>query len=225
MLNRKFSQLSTQSRHRKQEVLRELFEIGPETRILDVGGQVDARGQQILDTHPWKRNLTVLNLDPQHLRRIEAEYPEVTTVEGDATKLPFADKSFDLVYSNAVIEHMPSPQAQRDMAREIQRVGKAWFVTTPNRWYPFEFHHRLPFVTWLPRPLMQGLVRVVSYNHVERGYRFNQRQDRILLLTARQLRRLFPGSRLVPVQITFMPETLIAAGPLDALKPAPGPSA
>jgi hypothetical protein len=40
------------------------------------------------------------------------------------------------------------------MAAEIMRVGKKWFITTPNRWFPFEFHLRLPVVSWLPYKIM-----------------------------------------------------------------------
>lgn len=223
-LNQKlFKDLSTQSRRRKQELLHALFEIDETTRILDIGGQLDPGSRQILDTHEHKHNITVLNLDPQHLERIREAMPEVTTVEGSATDLPFEDKSFDLVYSNAVIEHMPDRPAQAAMAKEIQRVGKTWFVTTPNRCYPFEFHTRLPFVSWLPTPMLMGATRVLSYNHLQKRYVTGMRREPLLLMTQRKLRRLFPDSAIVPLQITFWPETLIAAGPLASLPdPLPG---
>jgi len=36
------------------------------------------------------------------------------------------------------------------MASEIRRVAKRYFASTLNRWYPYEFHMRLPLVTWFP---------------------------------------------------------------------------
>ena len=81
---------------------------------------------------------------------IKKHYPEIEAVVGDARDLPWPDKYFDAVYCNAVIEHLGDFENQKKMAAEIMRVGKRWFVTTPNRWYSFEFHLRLPFVTWLP---------------------------------------------------------------------------
>jgi ubiquinone/menaquinone biosynthesis C-methylase UbiE len=82
---------------------------------------------------------------------------------GDACDLPWADKYFDLVYSNAVIEHVGSFEIQKKVASEIMRVGKSWFVSTPNRWYPFEFHMRRPFVTWLPGDLYLKVGRLFSH--------------------------------------------------------------
>jgi len=58
---------------------------------------------------------------------------------GDALDLRWPDKYFDAVYSNAAIEHVGDFDSQKRMAAEVMRVGKRWFVTTPNRWYPFEF--------------------------------------------------------------------------------------
>ena len=52
----------------------------------------------------------------------------------DGCCLPFGDKSFDIVFSNAVIEHLAA-EDQKRMAKEISRVGRSWFVTTPNFWY------------------------------------------------------------------------------------------
>ena len=196
------------------ELLRSSFDLSEEVKILDVGGQVDRAGQQLVDSHPYKHNLTVLNMRASYLDEIARNYPEVTLQQGDARALPYPDKSFDLVYSNAVIEHVGDWEDQVAMAREVMRVGRSWFVTTPNRWYPFEFHMRLPFVSWLPYEWMQKVGSVCSYNHAEKRYCSGQNY-RLRLLTQRELKKLFPGARVISVRITAWPETLIAtsAGP------------
>lgn len=48
---------------------------------------------------------------------------------GDATKLPFKDKSFDYVIASHVLEHMPDPEI---FLSELQRVGRAGYIETPN---------------------------------------------------------------------------------------------
>lgn len=54
-------------------------------------------------------------------------------IQGDACRLPFADKSFDFVFCSHVMEHMEDVTA---FIAEIQRVGKAGYLETPN--YIFE---------------------------------------------------------------------------------------
>jgi hypothetical protein len=112
-----------------------------------------------------------------------------------------------------VIEHVGSWDQQLQMAIEVMRVAKSWFVTTPNRWYPFEFHMRLPFVTWLPFHGYLGAGRIVSYNHIQHKYQFcNPRRSDLRLLSARQMKQLFPDSLLIKQKVTFMPETLVVIG-------------
>jgi hypothetical protein len=66
----------------------------------------------------------------------------------DALDLPFEDQSFDLVYSNAVIEHVGGEAEQRQFVAEHARVGKNWIFTTPNRWFPIESHSDVLFRHW-----------------------------------------------------------------------------
>ncbi len=211
-----FSQLSSVSRSRKLELFKQMIAPAKGLRVLDVGAEADPsgnRGLQFIDSYQWKNCLSAINLSSEHISSIKSLYPEIEAVEGDACKLPWPDKYFDVVYSNAVIEHLGSFEQQMKMASEIMRVGKKWFVTTPNRWYPFEFHMRLPLVTWLPRKGYLWAGSIVSYNHNTKSYAFNNGMRRDLrLMTTRELKRAFPGSKIVKQRVTFMPETLIAVG-------------
>ncbi len=88
----------------------------------------------------------------------------------------------------------------RRFATEVQRVGKGWFITTPNFWYPFDPHYHLPFVQFLPQTAQRRLVKWLGktpYEHLH-------------LLTAKQLRSLFPAGKVVSNRVTFYPETLVA---------------
>jgi SAM-dependent methyltransferase len=70
-------------------------------------------------------------------------------------KLPFPDKSFAFSMSFEVIEHIgtkpphyfePLPnhlQLRQDFAAELVRVTRdAILITTPNKWFPFDFWHK-----------------------------------------------------------------------------------
>jgi hypothetical protein len=119
---------------------------------------------------------------------------------GDACNLPFEDKAIDIVFSNAVLEHVPRA-LQPAMAREIMRVGKKWFVTTPNYWFPYEMHHKLPFFQFLPARVQR---------HIQLRYGTWPESEIISLLSARRMRRLFPVGSVETLRVTFWPETIIA---------------
>lgn len=210
-----FAKLSYISRKRKLVLFNKLMKPTFQTKVLDVGAEINPDGDadlQLIDSYTWKNNLSAINISPEETSRIKRHYPEIVVVVGDACKLPWPDKHFDIVYSNAVIEHVGDFERQKQLASEIMRVGKRWFVTTPNRWYPFEFHMRLPFVTWLPGKSYLWAGRIISYNHVRKKYMFGIKQDGTRLMTARELKCCFPDSEILKQRVTFMAETLIAAG-------------
>lgn len=213
-----FARLSAVSRKRKLDFFHETMRPASWMRVLDLGAEVECDGDdcgKFIDRYPWKRRITAVNIDPGHVHRIARRHPEVEAVEADARCLPWPDKYFDIVYSNAVIEHVGTFEDQRRMASEVMRVGRQWFITTPNRWYPFEFHLRLPFVTWLPGDAYLRCGRIVRYNHVRKRYVTGADCSGIRLMTARELMRCFSGGRVVKQRVTFMAETLIAVGEME----------
>lgn len=208
-----FDSLSARSRKKKLQLLNAFVGRERLTRILDLGGQADANGQ-LVGNHYRPENITVVNISTLHLSRVRELYRAAGVVRGDARALSFADKTFDLVYSNAVIEHVGTWDDQRRMAQEVMRVGRRWFITTPNRWFPFEFHTRLPLVGWLPWNTLTAVAQQCSYSHMCKRY-CRGLVSNTRLLTAAELGRLFPTSRIFGVRVTFMPETLIAVGPTE----------
>src|SRR5208283_3216475 len=95
-------------RRRMERFVRE-FAIGRATRVLDVGGTPD--DWQMVSVEP---RVVLLNMP----RAGAAQW-----VAGDGRCLPFGDQSFDVVYSNSVIEHVGDLSSQRRFAREVARVG------------------------------------------------------------------------------------------------------
>lgn len=209
------SKLSKISRRRKLKLFNRIMMPTENMKILDVGAQVDPSGAdrlQFIDFYPWKNRISAINLAPEYISLINQFYPEIDAVIGDACEMPWPDKYFDVVFSNAVIEHLGSFEKQRKMAAEITRVGKCWFVSTPNRWFPFEFHMRLPFVTWLPGNAYLWIGRIFTYNPVKRRYTFGRHRTDLRLMTARELNDCFPDSKIIKQRVTFMAETLIVIG-------------
>jgi SAM-dependent methyltransferase len=197
--------ISLRSRRRKLALFLELMRPDPTTTVLDVGvdevslgeagGESGCTTHNLLeDRYPWPERLTALGLHDG--ARFRERYPGIAYVQGDACALPFEDGAFDLVHSNAVIEHVGGRERQEAFVREALRVGRRVFLTTPNRRFPVEVHTRLPLVHWLPEPL-SGRVYDVAGKTWAREIR---------LLGPADLRALFP----VPVEIHNLGMTLVA---------------
>src|SRR5258708_9809649 len=104
-------------------------------------------------------------------------------VMADGLRLPFRDHALDVVPSSAVIEHVGSLARQCAFVAECCRVARrAVFITTPNRWFPVEFHTVLPLMHWLPKEIFRALMRRTG-----RGFFADERN--LNLMTARALSR------------------------------------
>ena len=142
------------SRERKWRLYCAIFEPRAGERVLDVGASplVELPWENpLLRRYPFPEQVTAVTLSEGE--KIRAAFPGVTVVEADGRDLPFADDEFDVVHSNAVVEHVGPFAEQQRFVGELVRVARSGFVTTPNRWFPIESHCKLPFVHWLPRPI------------------------------------------------------------------------
>ena len=179
-----------------------------EMRVLDVGGTVD-----IWRLAPVMPRLVLLNQAfwPHQIGSAEAVFL------GDGTSLPFADQSFDLVFSNSVIEHVGSRAQQARFASEVARVGKQYWVQTPNRYFPIEHHLWTPFVHWLPRSWQAAILKrfsiwklITNHDAAQREFYVNHYLDSIRLLSACELHALFPGAVILRERFLGWTKSLIA---------------
>jgi demethylmenaquinone methyltransferase/2-methoxy-6-polyprenyl-1,4-benzoquinol methylase len=99
----------------------ELLDIGPEDHVLDIGCGTGFATEGLLS-----KTEHVYGLD-QSADQLEKAYAKFGTRgpvrfhRGDAERLPFADDSFDVVWSSGSIEYWPNPV---DALRELRRVTK-----------------------------------------------------------------------------------------------------
>ena len=156
-------------------------------RILDVGVSplVDLPDENaFLRRYPYLEQVTAISNDA-NLEPVRATFPAARVMTADALDLPFADRTFDIAHSNAVIEHVGPRDAQARFLTEVTRVADAGFVSTPNRWFPFDSHTNLPFAHWLPRPAFLATLRKLG--------RLAPGEEWVTwLLSSRALQRLAP---------------------------------
>ena len=204
--------LATRMRQRRFAFFLSLLEhVKRPARILDVGGTQnfwEAMGR----SDPGDIRVTLFNLRTQPVSGSNFE-----SVTGDARDLSrYADASFDVVFSNSVIEHLgPSFADQQLMANEIRRVAQRYFVQTPNRYFPIEPHFLTAGFQFLPVS-----ARVWAATHFDLGWykKFADREaarrevESISLLTERQIHRLFPGALIYREKFLGLTKSFVAYG-------------
>jgi SAM-dependent methyltransferase len=165
-------------------------------KILDVGGRA-----AFWENRGWagRADVEIFSLN---LVREEERHKNVKSLVGDATNLiEFRDGSFDIAFSNSVIEHLFTFENQRRMAAEMQRVGKAFWVQTPNFWFPVEPHFLLPGWQWMPLCMRVSLVRrwrcgwAGPFREVAAA---RNAVEEIRLLKKAELEAIFPNATLIP---------------------------
>jgi len=172
----------------------------PKSTLLDVGGGTGI-DSEFVPLYRAFQNVMVVNLTPppSELRSLL----NVTYEVADGCTLPYDSKSFDWVFSNAVLEHVGSPERQRKFADEIRRVAKCgYFVTTPNKRFTIEPHSLLPFYRFLSHSWQRRVVRFSPY--------YLEHYEEIRLLNAFQLSQLFPEAIVRSIGFSIVGTSLVA---------------
>lgn len=180
--------------------------------VLDIGVTSDktySHSNYFESWYPYKDRITASGMDDAAF--LEELHPGVKFVFADGRNLPFADQEFDYVHSSAVLEHVGSREKQTAFLSEAWRVArKGIFVTTPNRWFPVEFHTMMPFVHWLPTEVFRKLCDV-------RGLGFFASEENLNLLSGSELGQIAAKAGVEKVKVTSVglggwPSNLLLSG-------------
>jgi len=208
--NRDQRSLAVQFRRRRFAFFQSLLSrLERPVHILDVGG-TETYWKMMELTAGDQVFITLLNLTQN-----DVSLPNVTSIAGDARAMLAKDASFDVVFSNSVIEHVGTYQDQLQMAKEIRRVGKRYFIQTPNKYFPLEPHFFFPLFQFLPIN-----IRVLLLQNFKLGW-FSKTPDKvkareivegIRLLDKREFLSLFPNAEVYEEKILGMTKSFVAYG-------------
>jgi len=205
--------ISTYYRNRRFRFFKKFFDQISEggkksIKILDIGGTESYWKSMGFQLNP-NCEIVLLNL-------YEANVQEqgFKSIKGDACNLKgILNNSFDLVFSNSVIEHLYTIENQQSMANEVERVGKNYFIQTPNKYFPIEPHWVFPLFQFLPFNL-----KVFFTQHFDLGYikKTNDKQKAIelvkevRLISKKEYMQLFKDAHLFIEKFVGLNKSFIA---------------
>lgn len=196
--------------------------LGPQHTILDLGSE---DGSYLASCYPYPQKIVLADVEEgpmrEGVRRFGLKGYEVIPRDG---ALPLAAGSFDAVWCNSVIEHVTLPRAdlattrdtefqrradahQHAFAKEIARVGRAYFVQTPHRHFPVEAHSWLPLMQYLPQEWRWKASRALKPIWVKKW------KADFLLYDRARFARHFPGATIEIESVLGLPKALIAIRP------------
>ncbi len=153
--------------------------------------------------------VTILNV-----RRESLDDPRFSSIVGDARDLrEFPDQSVDIVYSNSVIEHVGSLAEQAQMAKEVRRVGKRYFVQTPNAHFPIEPHFLVPGYHFMPLNLRAFLHTKARLGWTPREPDWDRAKElaaSVRLMTFAEVTALFPEAKIYRERFGGLTKSFIA---------------
>ena len=185
-----------------------LLNVTESTRVLDMGGGAFFWDLALSEGLPLPQ-VTVLNIRPagDQSRRF------LSWIVADACASQLPDNSFDLVFSNSLVEHLSDFRTQKLFADEVRRLAPRYFVQTPDRLCPVEPHFVTPFIHWLPRELQRRLIRNFTLWGLSarptQSY-CDELTEEIALLSKREMKQLFPDAIVRSERFAGIPKSLIA---------------
>jgi 2-polyprenyl-3-methyl-5-hydroxy-6-metoxy-1,4-benzoquinol methylase len=138
--------------------------------VLDVG----CSGGIVADElHRRGARMVGLDIDVPGLSKARDRFAESASfICADSERMPLADASVDVVICNHVYEHVVDPEQLLAELRRVVRPDGLLYLGLGNRLGVIEPHYRLPFLSWLPRPLAHRYVRMFGRaDHYHEAFR------------------------------------------------------
>lgn len=193
---------SSRTRARRMEWFLQRMNLRGGERIIDLGGMPGFWSRV-----PVPLDITIVNLPgtlpppPQWTRH------ELRLIEGDACAIEGqADGSYDIAFSNSVIEHVGGPDNRRRLAQEARRLAPRYWVQTPSIWFPIEAHTYMPFWWFYPKALR---TRIEGRWHKKLPKWAEMIQD-TTVLSRSEMRDLFPDAQIITERVAGLPKSYIA---------------
>ncbi len=156
-----------------------------EKSVIDVGTTPSLDDEENIFLINTKNNQNITCLSNQDCKILFQKFNNIKDFlieDGKNTNLK--DNSFDIVHTNATIEHIGSYDNQISFVKEMIRISRKYiFIQTPNRFYPIDFHTILPIIHWFPKNIHRKLLKFFNLN-------FYSYEENLNLLSKKDLKNI-----------------------------------
>jgi hypothetical protein len=178
------------------------------SRILDVGGLPSLNGVPgFWEGYTDRFDVSLLNLPGSFDCFSATELCPYQLMEADACRCGVISENFDIVFSNALIEHVGNFRRQALLADFIRSAGNGYWVQTPSPLFPLEAHCDMPF--WWFTPISRRRRIISKWNRNNRHFLARQMAS-TRPIWPKQLGQLFPDSNLLTEYFLGLPKSQIA---------------
>ena len=177
-------------------------------KILDLGGS-DYYWKHLDMTGNRDFEILILNNEIQDTD----SFSNISFMKKDVRDLGFIkDKEYDLVYSNSLIEHLKSFDEQKKLANEIDRIGKRYFIQTPNYYFPVEPHFLFPFFQFLSVEMKTKWISKHDlgwYKKEPDPFKAKELAESVHLLSEKELKKIFRGCEIYKEKYFLLTKSFI----------------
>jgi hypothetical protein len=182
LLDSFFKKKLLENREKILKIFHNKINYNNEMSFLDVGTTSNTEKNHNLILQKISNNKNITCLSNQDCSFLKNQYPNIKNfIIGDGCNNQLKDNTFDIVYSNATIEHVGSHNNQKLFISECVRVAKKnIFITTPNRYFPLDFHTKIPLIHFLPKIIHRKILNLF-------GHSFFAKEENLNLLSKKDL--------------------------------------
>lgn len=186
-----------------------LTEYNNDQSLLDIGTTPSLDSEQNVILEKTKNNKNITCLSDQDCNILEKKYPNINKfIIGNGINTNLKDMSFDIVHSNATLEHVGSYDNQIAFVKEAWRLSKNYvFIQTPNRFYPIDFHTNLPLIHWLPKKIHRKILKFIGLNFYSTEENLNLLSESNLIDICKELE--IKNFKIIKHRLLFMTSNLI----------------
>jgi hypothetical protein len=199
--------LGARARLKRWNLLLQRYPAVTDWRVIDLGGTPDA----------W----LAAPVRPQHvlivnLQRFENVPEWMSSIPADACDLPAEVHAvtYDLVYSNSVIEHVGGHDRRELFAANVRALAPRYWVQTPNRYFPIEPHWMFPAMQFFPKRARASVIRHWDPRRTRGSLRSREsalaEASSVELLTKTELEYYFPDATILRERFSGMTKSFVA---------------